>query len=124
MSSSEDFEPEDQMEEESDFVRPFLMTAGRTDTDVEGLQFETLVETRSDAAQGLRYEPARIFEMCRTATGIAEISAQLNIPIATVKVVVGDLIESGHVQLHETIDNQDDAGVALMNRIIEGVRNL
>lgn len=120
MPTSDDFE----FEEESDFVRPFLVTAGRTDTEVEGLQFETLVETKSEGAKGLRYEPARIFEMCKTATGIAEISAQLNIPIATVKVVVGDLIQSGHVQIYETIDNQDDAGVALMSRIIEGVRNL
>lgn len=118
--SDDDYE----FEEESDFVRPFLVTAGRTETEVEGLQFETLVETQASAGEDLRYEPARIFEMCKTATGIAEISAQLNIPIATVKVVVGDLIKSGHVRIYETIDNSDDAGLALMNRIIDGVRNL
>ncbi len=111
-------------EEAPDFVRPFLVTAGRTETDVEGLQFETLVETQDLPADSLRYEPARIFEMCRSATGIAEISAQLGIPLATVKVVVGDLIQSGHVKIYETIDNQDDAGLALMNRIMEGVRKL
>lgn len=113
-----------EMSDGMDFVRPFLVTAGRTEADIEGLMFETLIESVGDSGDGLVFEPARVFELCRTATGIAEISAHLNIPIATVKVVVGDLVKSGHVRVYATIDNPDDADVQLMNRIIAGVRNL
>lgn len=107
-----------------DFVRPFLVTAGRTQADIEGLAFETLVESIGTTSDGLVFEPAAVHRLCQTATGIAEISAHLSIPITTVKVIVGDLVNSGHVRVYATIDNAEDGDVQLMNRIITGVRNL
>ena len=110
--------------EDHDFVRPFLVTAGRTEAGIEGLAFETLVESIEESSGGLVFEPAQVHQLCQTATGIAEISAHLNIPIATVKVVVGDLVKSGHVRVYATIDTAEDGDVQLMNRLIAGVRNL
>lgn len=109
---------------ENEFVRPFLVTAGRTETDVQGLQFETLIESTDKSADNLRFEAASLFALCQTAMGIAEISAHLTIPIATVKVIVGDLVKTGHARVHSTIEIADDADVQLIARLIDGVRDL
>ena len=110
--------------QDDDLVRPYLITGGRTRADVDGLQFETLVEANGAAPDGLRFEAAQVFALCRTATGIAEISAQLGMPIATVKVVVGDLVNSGHVRIHDDAGTAPQGDAQLINRIIEGVRRL
>ncbi len=113
-----------EMGDANDFVRPFLVTAGRTKSSVEGLQFETMVQATGLDASSLRFEPARVHALCETATGIAEISAHLEIPIATVKVVLGDLIDSGHIEVNRTIDTTDSDDIQLISRLIEGVRRL
>lgn len=108
----------------NDFVRPFLVTAGRTKSSVEGLQFETMVQATGIASTDLRFEPARVYALCESATAIAEISAHLKIPIATVKVVLGDLVDSGHIEVHRTIDATDSEDIQLISRLIDGVRRL
>lgn len=110
--------------EANDFVRPFLVTTGRTKASVEGLRFETLVQATAKPASELRFEPARVHELCSDAIAIAEISANLGMPIGTAKVVVGDLIQSGHVELHQTIDTEQTEDIQLISRLIDGVRRL
>ena len=109
-----------------DLIRPFLMTKGRTTTSVEGLRFETLVQATDTSGDDLRFEPARVFAQCHEATAIAEISALLHLPIGSVKVVVGDLIESGHLELHRSLDSgsSKQADIELISRLIDGVRKL
>jgi hypothetical protein len=112
--------------EPHDLVRPFLATAGRTRSSVGSLRYETLVQATDVSGADLRFEAARLFSLCSTAMAIAEIAARLHIPIGSAKVIVGDLIDSGHLAAHETIDTTayDSSGIDLMSRIIEGVRNL
>lgn len=110
--------------EANDFVRPFLVTTGRTKASVEGLRFETLVQATAKPGQELRFEPARVHALCTDAIAIAEISAELRMPIGTAKVVIGDLIQSGHVELHQTIDTEQTEDIQLISRLIDGVRRL
>lgn len=108
----------------TDFVRPFLVTAGRTKSSVEGLQFETMIQAGTESGDDLRFEGARVFELCQESKAIAEISAHLKIPIGTIKVLVGDLIESGHLDVHQTLDTSETEDVQLISRLIDGVRRL
>ncbi|MEM7323283.1 MAG: DUF742 domain-containing protein [Actinomycetota bacterium] len=110
--------------ETSDFVRPFLVTTGRTKASIEGLRFETLVQATAKAASDLRFEAAKIHRLCSDAIAIAEVSAKLTMPIGTAKVVVGDLIDSGHLVLHQTIDAEQTEDIQLISRLIDGVRRL
>lgn len=124
---SEEFEVQDEEESAGSFVRPFLVTAGRTQSAVEGLRLETLIERTDIAAGSLKFEAASVYEMCGEATAIAELSARLKLPTATIKVVVGDLINSGHVKQHKTIGGSDGAGeneIEIITRLKEGVRRL
>ncbi len=112
---------------ERDFVRPFLVTGGRTRSAVSGLRLVTLVQTTNKMRTGLRFEAARVAELCDQAISIAEISARLAIPAGTVKVVVGDLVESGHLMTHRTIEGGDQGApedIQLISRLIAGVKRL
>lgn len=112
-------------DEESRTLRPYLLTGGRTHTDVDGLAFETLVQTIGDGdTSRLRFESAKAIEMCDEPISIAEISAHLSIPLGSTMVLIGDLIASGHLRSHKTINAASDAGVSLLTRIIAGVKQL
>ncbi len=121
-------DPDDQVLQEppSDFVRPFLVTAGRTQSAVEGLRLETLVQRTTAEATSLKFEAAAVYNRCVDATAIAELSAHLHLPTATVKVIVGDLITSGHLTQHKTLSGSDadQNDIELITRLIDGVRRL
>lgn len=110
----------------SDFVRPFLVTAGRTQSAVEGLRLETLVQRTAAEPTSLQFESAAVYNKCSEATAIAELSAHLKLPTATVKVIVGDLINSGHLTQHRTLSGSDtdQNDIELITRLIDGVRRL
>ena len=77
-------------------VRPFAVTRGRAGKDLHELDIITLVvavRPEADVA-GLDREYGDILRMCqRRPLSIAEISAQMGLLLAAVKVLVSDLIQ-------------------------------
>ena len=127
MSRRDDWVEDDVVfeDDESRSLRPYLLTGGRTHAEVEGLAFETLVQ-KVDGVDGtrLRFESAQVVDMCDSPISVAEISAHMSIPLGATMVLIGDLISSGHVVSHRTINAASDAGVSLLTRIIAGVKQL
>ena len=112
-------------EEGSRTLRPYLLTGGRTHGDVDGLVFETLVQTTDTTDKaGLRFESAKVIDMCDAPISVAEISAHMSIPLGTTMVLISDLIADGQLRSHRTINAASDAGVSLVTRIIAGVKQL
>ncbi len=58
-----------------------------------------------------------IVELCRARPSIAEISSYANLPIGVTRVLVGDLVESGHLRVNATLT--DGSTVAERRRLIE-----
>lgn len=106
-----------------DLIRPYLATAGRTTSRVEGLKLETLVQCTGTIPH-VRFESAKIHQLCEAPISIAELSAHLGIPIGSVKVIVGDLITTGDLKAHRTSDGSSSDDVQLITRLISGVRDL
>ncbi|MEM7096517.1 MAG: DUF742 domain-containing protein [Actinomycetota bacterium] len=105
-------------------LRPFLVTGGRTTTDTD-LEYETLVEATGAAVrEPLRFESAQVVARCTEPLSVAEISAHLSIPLGSALVLVGDLVEAGHLLSHHTHNAESDAGFSLVTRIIAGVKQL
>jgi len=112
---------------ESKSLRPYLVTGGRTRTEVDGLAFETLVEKPNGGlATDLRFESAKVIDLCDAPISVAEISAHLSIPLGSAMVLIGDLIGAGHLKSHKTFNAKaaPDSGVSLIKRIIAGVKQL
>jgi hypothetical protein len=106
-------------------VRPYTLTGGRTAPKVE-LPFEATLrregngsEVPSDANLAL------ILDVCDKRS-VAEVSAHVHMPIGVVRVLLGDLIEQGHVRVQATLtaDSSSDERRELIERTLRGLRTL
>ncbi|WP_054812769.1 DUF742 domain-containing protein [Nocardia arizonensis] len=103
------------------FVRPFVVTAGRTAPLVDGLRIETLVQASPAALSApLRFEERTVVALCQVAYSIAEIATALRVPIGVARVVVGDLATQGYVRVRDA----PDLSIAAIERIRDLVRAL
>ena len=106
-------------------VRPYTLTGGRTAPKVE-LPVEATLRRQVDGPE----EPvdanlARILEVCDKRS-VAEVSAHVHMPIGVVRVLLGDLIEQGHVRVQATLtaDSSHDERRELIERTLRGLRTL
>jgi hypothetical protein len=105
-----------------DFVRPFVITGGRTRANDESVRMETMVQSVGMPSDELNFERAAIVQTCYEPRSVAEIAAGLVMPLAVVIVLVGDLVESGYLET----TNSDPVELELdtLTRMIERVRAL
>jgi Protein of unknown function (DUF742) len=102
-------------------IRPFLLTGGRTRTSREDLRIESLVRSVPGVPMGtLRFEARRIVELTARPTSLAEIAVALAQPIGVVRVLVGDLVDSGTVSVVQV----EEISLGLLERIRDRVRAL
>ncbi|MFI5503304.1 DUF742 domain-containing protein [Nocardia asteroides] len=103
------------------FVRPFVITAGRTVPVLDGLRIETLVQAPPSALSApLRFEERSVVRLCLRPHSIAEIGAALRIPVGIAKVIVSDLVAAGHVAVRDA----PELSTAAIERIRDLVRAL
>jgi hypothetical protein len=77
-----------------DFVRPFVITGGRTRAADESLRMETMVHAISTPNENLAFEHAQIVEACLDPRSIAELAADVGVPLGVMMVLVGDLVHA------------------------------
>ncbi|MGE3620713.1 MAG: DUF742 domain-containing protein [Acidimicrobiia bacterium] len=104
-----------------DFVRPFIMTGGRTRAARRDLRLETMLQT-TDPSRALDRpaEQRAIVELCREPQSVAEIGAKLGLVVGVASVLVGDLIEEGLLEVHHT--DPVEIELDMLTRMIERVR--
>jgi Protein of unknown function (DUF742) len=83
--------------EQGPLVRPYAVTGGRTRPD---------------------------YDLCRRARSVAEIAAYLRMPLGVARVLVGDMAQEGLVRVHQAQASTDRPDLALMQRVLNGLRNL
>jgi hypothetical protein len=107
----------------SAFVRPYVLTRGRTRAAFE-LSIETLVSAAPEATRaGLVGEHHTVLGLCQEPRSVAEIAALVGVPLGVARVLVGDLAAAGIVAVH---GGTGEAGpdLALMQRVLSGLRRL
>ncbi|MBH0776681.1 DUF742 domain-containing protein [Nocardia sp. NEAU-351] len=108
-------------------VRPFAVTRGRAGHDLHKLDILTLVvavRTEHEAAT-LDREYTEIVRLCQgRPLSIAELAAHLNLLLAAVKVLVSDLIRSGHVIFRSPTLPTGSAEPALLQAVLDGIRRI
>jgi hypothetical protein len=109
-------------------ARPYTLTGGRTRARIE-LPIEVTVETLPSSDE-LDWAPGDvrtlIVRLCRDRPSIAEISSYAALPIGVTRVLVGDLVESGHLRVHATLTDRstDSERRRLIERTLDGLRAL
>ncbi|MGH1502577.1 MAG: DUF742 domain-containing protein [Acidimicrobiales bacterium] len=105
---------EDEIPTETRAVRSFIVTGGRART--EGRATELALETLVDATpmarrrvSTLQFERRSIVQLLVAdgATSIAEISAQLELPMRASQVLVSEMVADGVLSAQETVSNAD-----------------
>lgn len=115
-------------EEPGPLVRPFAVTRGRAGAHLQELDIITLVVAVRPATEvsTLDREYGEILRMCqRRPLSVAEIAAHLNLLVAAVKVLISDLIDSGHLIFRSPpppVTGRPD--LQLLQAVLDGVRKL
>ncbi|MCP2164954.1 DUF742 domain-containing protein [Goodfellowiella coeruleoviolacea] len=107
-------------------VRPYAMTRGRTRPASNKLDMITLVvAVRADVdTVTLDPEYAEILRLCQRPLSVAEVSAQLDLPLVVVKVLLSDLIDSGYMIFRPPMRATRVPDKNLLQAVLDGVRRL
>jgi peroxiredoxin Q/BCP len=115
--------------DEPSLVRPYTLTAGRTDNGVE-LPLEAPVEALNTTAKPPRWPRndvrGQILTCCVHSPSVAEIAAQLSLPLGATRFLVGDLVTQGYLQVRATPGDSMtiDERRELITRTLVGLRAL
>ena len=108
---------------EDGFIRPFVITGGRTQAHRIDLRLETLLSVVPDRRpRQLGFEHRAVVALCARPTSIAELASALDLPVGVITVVVDDLHEEQQVTIHQP--RPGTVSVALLERLLDGVRAL
>jgi hypothetical protein len=115
-------------QDEPSLVRPYALTAGRTDSRVN-LPLEAPIETLTPAkpprwpSNDVR---GQILTLCVANPSVAEIAAHLSLPLGVARVLIGDLVTQGYLRVHTTLGDSttDDERRELIGRTLRGLRAL
>ncbi|WP_026403324.1 DUF742 domain-containing protein [Actinomadura rifamycini] len=108
-------------------VRPYVMTSGRMEPARGKFDLITLVVASNpepEGAVGLGPEHLAIIRLCQSVMSVAELTGHLDLPVATVRVMLGDLLDKGYVMMQEPEPEADMHDIRLYKAVIDGLRAL
>ncbi|MFF9003531.1 DUF742 domain-containing protein [Streptomyces achromogenes] len=112
-------------------VRPYAMTRGRTTSEGQHrLDLIAVVVTELDADDPetdptLSPEHVDIVGLCRDEPqSVAELAAELDLPIGVVRVLIGDLVLTGYVHVTRPVPPAELPDESILRDVINGLRAL
>ncbi|MEU6542530.1 DUF742 domain-containing protein [Streptomyces sp. NPDC046859] len=112
-------------------VRPYAMTRGRTTSAAQHrLDLIAVVVTEPhagdpEADSALSPEHVEIVGLCRGAPqSVAELSAELDLPVGVVRVLVGDLVDGEFVHVNRPVPPAEMVDESILRDVIDGLRAL
>lgn len=113
-------------------VRPYAMTGGRTRPGPNHVRFDliALVVVDDDATSSadeslLGPEHRTLLALCRCEKqSVAELAAGTDLPVGVVRVLLGDLLEAGHVRVSRPVPPAQLPDERILREVIEGLRAL
>jgi peroxiredoxin Q/BCP len=124
-----DWFTEPETADEPSLVRPYTLTAGRTDSGVE-LALEAPVEALNTTAKPPRWRRndvrSQVLTYCAQSPSVAEIAARLSLPLGATRFLVDDLATQGYLRVHTPVGDSMtlDERRELIRRTLRGLRAL
>lgn len=103
-------------------VRPHVVTGGRAHPTRNIFDLVTLVIAARSELMGLSPEKRRVMELCRGgALSVAEVASHLTLPVSVTKVLLSDLVDSGHIVTRSAAPSRlpDDQ---VLQEVLDGLR--
>lgn len=79
--------------------RLFMVTGGRNQANENAIDPVALVVSESEPSTVRQSEHVQILQSCRNPTAVVELSADLELPVSVVRILLRDLLDSGAVTL-------------------------
>lgn len=104
-------------------VRPHVVTGGRAHPTRNIFDLVTLVIASRTQVSGLSPEKRRVMELCQGgALSVAEVAAHLVLPVSVTKVLLSDLVDSGHIVTRASAVEADQPSDHLLREVLDGLR--
>ncbi|GAB3120857.1 DUF742 domain-containing protein [Streptomyces calidiresistens] len=118
-----------------DLVRPHVITGGRASPtrNTHRLDLITLlVAVPGTPTTDLGPEERRIVTLCRGGRlAVVDVSGRLGLPLTVTRVLIGDLLDSGHLVIHTPLptgapaaEKDTDPDVEILEKLLHGLRAL
>jgi len=114
-------------EEAGAVVRPYALTRGRTRPTGGRLDLIALITAVSDVQGsefGLGPEHRALLRICRRPTSVADLAADLDLPVGVIRILLGDLRERGLINVHNPIPAACLPDRRILQEVVDGLRRL
>jgi hypothetical protein len=108
-------------------IRPYALVGGRTQP--SGASFDLIAMVR--ARRGIDPDPASlepehllVLRLCRLSTSVADLSAELSLPVGVVRVILADLREQGLIDIRRPVLPAQLPTAQILRRVADGLRQL
>lgn len=108
-------------------VRHYAMTAGRTKPTRGEFDLITLImASRSAAGADPRLQPelSAIIRLCQNPISVAELATHLDLPVGTVRVLLGDLLDRGFIRTRSPVPATQLPNERVFKAVLDGLRSL
>ena len=110
-------------------VRSYVLTGGRSAPSRNHFDPITLVSLSDSAAHLSRSylapEPRAVLDLLRaSAQSVAELGAHLDLPLSVLRILLADLMESGHITTHRPITQASSLDTQLLVDVLAGLLRL
>jgi predicted transcriptional regulator len=106
-------------------VRPHVVTGGRAHPTRNIFDLVTLVIATRVEVIGLSPEKRRVMELCRGgALSVAEVAGHLSLPVSVTKVLLSDLVDSGHITTRAPAPEARLSEMQVLQEVLDGLRAL
>ncbi|PRY39538.1 DUF742 domain-containing protein [Umezawaea tangerina] len=106
-------------------VRSHVVTGGRGTPSRNTLDHVTLITASREDVEGLEPETRRLVRLCLGGwLSVAEAAVHLGLPVSVTKVLVADLVDSGHVTATAPAAPAGAPSPQLLKDVLDGLRAL
>ena len=114
-------------EEAGAVVRPYALTRGRTRPVGGRLDLIALISAVRDAQAstiGLGPEHRSLLRICQQPTSVADLAADLDLPVGVIRILLGDLRERALIRVHNPIPPARLPDRRILQEVVDGLRRL
>jgi hypothetical protein len=107
-------------------VRPYAITRGRIRSATYDLDLVTLVVALREHIDMTDSEPEHeeILRLCQRPQSVAEVAAQISLPLTVVKVLLADLIENNYLIFRTPLSPAAAQDPRLLQAVLDGIRDI
>jgi hypothetical protein len=115
-------------DDEPRVVPVYAITQGRTRSLGRDLPWESMVTATKDGLTSmprLRFEHAHIIRFCQRPMSVAEVAAELGVPIGVARVLVSDLSSDGMLAVHvPNLRVNGQPRIEILERLVAGLKSM